>query len=356
MKVLVVDDEHHFCDYLSRSLAREGYQVATAHSGREAIDVGTHFRPNVLVTDWMLKNHLHGIHVSRALQAVDPELQTILVTGYPSDDLEVAADRADVFRLLRKPFRIQEVLTAVQTAAHTPPVKRSSSRFAVLQIDADGTIVFANAEARKLLNAAGPSGVGNFHELLEPAQVALLHKAEAQWLEVSVRGPERALWYLRSKQLPDKGAVFVILPRNLAQERNNPVIRMLLAANGPEQSSWPFDDHVLIIDDEQVIRSLQTRLLERIGCACFAAGSQELALRLFKDDPKIGVVLLDYAMPQIDLGQLIGKLRAVRPTVKIVGNSGQASAGDFAALGVHRFLQKPWRVSELVHELAKPDT
>jgi DNA-binding NtrC family response regulator len=356
MKVLVVDDERHFCDYLSRSLAREGYQVATAHSGREAIDVGTHFRPNVLVTDWMLKNHLHGIHVSRALQAVDPELQTILVTGYPSDDLEADADRADVFRLLRKPFRIQEVLTAVQTAAQTPPAKRSPSRFAVIQIDAAGAIVFANSEARKLLAAICPSGVDNFHTLLEPDQVARLHKAEAQWLEVVPRSAEPVRWFLRSKQLPDQRVVLVILPQNLAQERNNPVIRMLLAANGPEQSSWPFDDHVLIIDDEQVIRALQTRLLERIGCACFAAGNEELALRLFEDNPKIGVVILDYAMPDFDLGQLIAKLRAIRPTIKIVGNSGQASAGDFAALGVHRFLQKPWRVSELVHELAKPET
>ena len=44
-KVLVVDDEEGFRDYIGRSLALEGYTVKTAGGGREAIDIGLRFRP-----------------------------------------------------------------------------------------------------------------------------------------------------------------------------------------------------------------------------------------------------------------------------------------------------------------------
>ena len=65
-KVLIVDDERSYRDYLGRFLAREGHEVQLAATGREAIDGGCRFRPDVLVVDWMLKDHVHGLQVTEA--------------------------------------------------------------------------------------------------------------------------------------------------------------------------------------------------------------------------------------------------------------------------------------------------
>ena len=67
-KVLIVDDERDYRDQLSLCLSEDELEIRTAGSGREAIDLGACFRPDVLVADWMLKNHIHGLHVAEVLQ------------------------------------------------------------------------------------------------------------------------------------------------------------------------------------------------------------------------------------------------------------------------------------------------
>ena len=50
-------DDHtseSYREYLERYLSREGYDVRTAGSGREAIDVSQEFDPEILLADWML--------------------------------------------------------------------------------------------------------------------------------------------------------------------------------------------------------------------------------------------------------------------------------------------------------------
>ena len=69
-KILMVDDEELFCKTAGIFLSRAGHEVHTAGTSREAIDWGSHFRPEVLLTDRMLENSVHGLDITRALQLV----------------------------------------------------------------------------------------------------------------------------------------------------------------------------------------------------------------------------------------------------------------------------------------------
>ena len=51
MRILVVDDEKRYRAYLGSMLDARGYEVAVAGTGREAIDTGIRFRPDLLLTD-----------------------------------------------------------------------------------------------------------------------------------------------------------------------------------------------------------------------------------------------------------------------------------------------------------------
>ena len=77
--VLVVEDEDLLRETLSRYLGYEGHDVIAAASGYEAMEAGFDAEPDVLIADWMLKDHIHGLHVSEVFRALNPELSTILI-------------------------------------------------------------------------------------------------------------------------------------------------------------------------------------------------------------------------------------------------------------------------------------
>ena len=114
--VLIVEDEDSLRETLSRYLVHEGHDVIAAASGYEALEAGFDSNPDLLIADWMLKNHIHGLHVSEVFRALHPSLNTILITGFPSRDLLEESDRCGVSRLLEKPFDLRDLHDAVDLA------------------------------------------------------------------------------------------------------------------------------------------------------------------------------------------------------------------------------------------------
>ena len=119
IRVLIVDDEPSYRDYLERYLVREGYEVLTAATGQDALEIGKSFHPRVVLADWMLKDHMHGLEVAESLREESPEMRILLMTGFPSSEIRHEADRAKVFRFLEKPFGLEEVAQAIREAAHS---------------------------------------------------------------------------------------------------------------------------------------------------------------------------------------------------------------------------------------------
>jgi DNA-binding NtrC family response regulator len=99
-------------------LTREGHEVRTATTAEAAVDFGTSWLPSVLIADWMLRSPIDGLQVSEAVRAANPNLQTILITGYPSQELKARAEQANVFSFIEKPFSLTEVAGAVRQATN----------------------------------------------------------------------------------------------------------------------------------------------------------------------------------------------------------------------------------------------
>ena len=117
-RILIVVDESHYGEYLGDWLSRQGHEVKTASTAHDAIDCGAAWRPHVLVADWMLKESLNGVQVSAAIREANPAVQTILITGYSSPELRARAEEAQIFRVLEKPFALEDLAGAVDKAAH----------------------------------------------------------------------------------------------------------------------------------------------------------------------------------------------------------------------------------------------
>ncbi len=116
IRVLILDDEPSYREYLQRFLTREGYSVRAASTGEQALDIGHEFVPDIILADWMLKEQMHGLHASMTLREDHPALQILMMTGFPSSEIRLEAEQANVFRFLEKPFGLEELREAIEAA------------------------------------------------------------------------------------------------------------------------------------------------------------------------------------------------------------------------------------------------
>jgi DNA-binding NtrC family response regulator len=110
--VLVVDDEKTVCSSCRKILTREGYNVDVASSGKEALDKVKANGFDVVVTDWKMPE-IDGIEVARRIKEEDPNIEVILITGYPSVETSIEAMRSGVSDYVPKPFTPQELSDAL---------------------------------------------------------------------------------------------------------------------------------------------------------------------------------------------------------------------------------------------------
>src|SRR5690606_17983003 len=143
-------------------------------------EVGLDASPDVLIADWMLKNHIHGLHVSAVFRALHPRLSTVLITGFPSRDLLDESDRHGIPRLPEKPFARSDPEDAVTSALAGPAAATElGPAIAALALDPAGRIQFASERARQLCAAAGlPARPTRLAELIEGDGAALLVASE----------------------------------------------------------------------------------------------------------------------------------------------------------------------------------
>jgi two-component system, OmpR family, response regulator MprA len=113
MRILVVDDDRAVRDSLRRSLEFNGYEVALANDGVEALARINGLAPDALIVDVMMPR-LDGIETTRALRAAGNDLPILVLTARDSvgdrvDGLDAGADD-----YLAKPFALEELLARVR--------------------------------------------------------------------------------------------------------------------------------------------------------------------------------------------------------------------------------------------------
>lgn len=97
---------------------RRGYEVAVATSARDAISLAPSFEPQVLLTDWLLKDTHNGLDVAEALRDLNPDLVLVFFSGVPMDKLRAAASHLQPCTFLEKPFGLQTLEACLQQALH----------------------------------------------------------------------------------------------------------------------------------------------------------------------------------------------------------------------------------------------
>jgi YesN/AraC family two-component response regulator len=112
-RILIVDDEPDFVESVDWQLTKRMYRVFTALSGEDALNLLRRERIDVLVVDIRMPG-MDGIELIRRAAGIDPDLQSIVLTGHGGVDTAIEAMRIGAINYLRKPVGVDELDMAVQ--------------------------------------------------------------------------------------------------------------------------------------------------------------------------------------------------------------------------------------------------
>ena len=115
-RILIVDDDSSLRTAISRLLDRKGYEIVTASSCGEALNVSRSERGlDVALLDLQLPDG-EGLGLMGQLLTQYPQLQVIVLTGFGTIQNAVDATKRGAFHFLTKPFNIEELASLVDKA------------------------------------------------------------------------------------------------------------------------------------------------------------------------------------------------------------------------------------------------
>jgi len=135
-RILVVDDEPSIVDAVATALRYEGFNVAEAASGGDALSAVAAFDPALVVLDWMLPD-LSGIEVGRRLREQGSRTAILFLTAKDAVEDKVSALRAGGDDYVTKPFSLSEVMARVHAILRRAGHDQSGAvlRFGDLSLD-----------------------------------------------------------------------------------------------------------------------------------------------------------------------------------------------------------------------------
>ncbi|PAW66983.1 MAG: hypothetical protein B9S34_06575 [Opitutia bacterium Tous-C1TDCM] len=109
--------------------------------------------------------------------------------------------------------------------------------------------------------------------------------------------------------------------------------------------------HVLVVDDEETVRTVAARMVEQMGFTAVLASDGREAVEKFRAAPsRYRLVVLDLTMPHLDGEETFRQLRQLAPGIRVILMSGfaeQEAVSRFTGKGLAGFVQKPFEVGAL---------
>ena len=138
-RVLVVDDEPNIVDVVAMALRFQGFEVATAATGEEALAQVEAFRPQIMVLDVMLPDTT-GFDVADRLGAQRGHVPIIFLTARDATEDKLRGLTSGGDDYVTKPFSLEELVARIRVVLRRTGKETESSpilRFEDLELDED---------------------------------------------------------------------------------------------------------------------------------------------------------------------------------------------------------------------------
>ena len=210
MRILVVDDQAETAGALAQGLREvTPHEVLSAVGGQEALDVSRRVgAPDVLITEIVLAD-LDGFQLNESLREMQPELKTIIVTGYDLSEYAEYLDGTPIFYKPADPAAVAaaldgegppaaEAVPASTNGAVVPP-SNPASKSASLTDELPTDKRSQSSKLRHLVGKQGFTGKLDQFDLVDIIQMCCVSK-KTGCLQIA-RRTERGVLYLRGGQI-----------------------------------------------------------------------------------------------------------------------------------------------------------
>lgn len=122
--LLIVDDEEDVIYSFRRLLADEGYELLSAQSGEEGVQVFREKRPDLVLMDVRMAG-MDGLRALQAIRKIDPKALVIIMTAFSSTGAAIEAMKAGAYDYVLKPFDIEKIKRLLSEAMRSSESMKS---------------------------------------------------------------------------------------------------------------------------------------------------------------------------------------------------------------------------------------
>jgi len=233
-KILIVDDEEIIVKLLSMSLRSDGYEIVTAYSGEQGLEVFKAESPDIVVTDIKMPG-MDGLELLKNIKKIDSEKEVIIVTGHGDIDSTITALQYGASDFINKPVRDEALAIALERAKIKIAIREKLKEYTEnLEIK----VAEATEEIRRK---------SNFQRLLIKSSHDAIVAFDHDW-KVVVYNPEAARMFGEAvKDVKNKMTIDDLYTPKIAKIFKN------LAQKEKQQNTLPWKENIINTKDGRQI-------------------------------------------------------------------------------------------------------
>ncbi|MBW2310867.1 MAG: response regulator [Deltaproteobacteria bacterium] len=219
-RLLIIDDEAGIRKLLALSLASDGYEVLTAASGEEGMEIFKSESPAMVLTDIKMPG-IDGIEVLKQVKELSPDTEVIMITGHGDMDSAIEALKLDASDFLNKPIKDEALSVALRRAEERISIKQ---RLKAYTEDLETMVKIATEEVKRRAEFQ--------NKLITSSNDAIIATDEKGDIVIYNRGAERIFGYPRVEVIR-KMNIGELYPEEIARE-----FRAALEGGTVDLSEW----------------------------------------------------------------------------------------------------------------------
>ncbi len=246
-KILIVDDEEIIVKLLSMSLRSDGYEIVTAYSGEQGLEVFKAESPDIVVTDIKMPG-MDGLELLKNIKKIDSEKEVIIVTGHGDIDSTITALQYGASDFINKPVRDEALAIALERAKAKIAIRAKLKEYTEnLEIK----VAEATEEIRRK---------SNFQRLLIKSSHDAIVAFDHDW-KVVVYNPEAARMFGEAaKDVRNKMTIDDLYTPKIAKIFKN------LAQQETQQNTLPWKENIINTkDNRQIPVKYTSKVLYKTG-------------------------------------------------------------------------------------------
>jgi len=200
-KILVVDDEHLIRWSLEQNLKKQGYEVITAGSGEDALQMAREQQPDLVLLDIQLPG-ISGIEVLERIKDFDEDIIVIMLTAHGGLETAVNAMRLGAYDYVSKPFNLDELTIIVKKALENSDLKQEVVRLRTETKKSAPNIIGSSQQTKYLLEVLEKVARSEASTVLVQGESGTGKELVAKWIHYSSSRAEKPFIAINCAAVP----------------------------------------------------------------------------------------------------------------------------------------------------------